>query len=231
MTMDRTGAWQRVDRTLEDMHRNLVAGTAEEHFQTVGLLGREIIISVAQAVFDPVLHKRNDGKGVSATDANGMLEAFFDAELAGSSNEEARRFAKSALALAVALQHRRTATAKDAFLCEVAVEGVVRVVETIIGRRHNEAEWEGAEVEGRYFAWSGPNLHGLEDRSAVIISEQTIHIIRTTSRMNVTFGNRNRLAHHLGEGKLQVFETDRRIWRREVIAADGNAVLLIQRPQ
>lgn len=77
MTMDRAESWRRVDRTLEDMRRNLAAGTAEEHFQTVGLLGREIIISVAQAVFDPLRHKRNDGKDISATDANGMLEAFF----------------------------------------------------------------------------------------------------------------------------------------------------------
>src|SRR5438128_8873870 len=103
--------------------------------------------------------KQKTAYEISATDASGMLEAFFESELAGAGNEEARRFAKSALVLAIALQHRRTATSKDAQLCEVAVESVVRAVETIVGWRRNEPEWDGVEVEGRYFAWSGPNLH------------------------------------------------------------------------
>src|SRR6266480_2028510 len=104
MNVDREQAWKRTSRALAEMRRNVETGSAEEHFQTVGLLGREAIISAAQAVFDPLMHKRSDGTEPSSTDGTGMLEAFFDSTLAGSSNEQARKFAKSALALAVALQ-------------------------------------------------------------------------------------------------------------------------------
>jgi hypothetical protein len=48
--------------------------------------------------------------------------------------------------------------------------------------------------------------------------------------MSVTLGNRNRLHKHFDEGKLQVYETDRKMWRRELVAADANQVVLIQRP-
>jgi hypothetical protein len=230
MNVDREQAWKRTSRALDEMRRNVETGSAEEHFQTVGLLGREAIISVAQAVFDPLMHKRSDGKELSSTDGAGMLEAFFDSTLAASSNEEARKFAKSALALAVALQHRRTATAKDAALCEAAVEGVVRVVETVAGHRRNEPPWEGIQVGERFFAWAGPGLHGLQDRQPTIAPESLLHIIRTSTGMSVTFGNRSRLHKHLDEGKLQVYETDRKMWRRELVAADANQVVVIQRP-
>ena len=210
------------------MRRTVASGSAEEHFQTVGLLGREALISLAQAVYDPSKHRRSDGRDISESDANGMLEAFFDSTLAGSSNEEARRFAKSALALAIALQHRRTAAAKAAALCEAAIDSVVRVVETVADRYRSDQAWEGIEIAGRFFAWAGPQLHGLEDRQPTVAPESLLHMIRTSSRRAVTLGNRNRLHKHLDEGKLQVYETDRKSWRRELVAADANQVVLIE---
>src|SRR5437016_3345888 len=98
-------AWTRMARTLDEMRRQLASGTAEEHFQAVGLHGREALISLGQAVFEPAIHKAADGKDISPTDAPRMLEAYFDSALGGSGNEEARKFAKAALSLAVALQH------------------------------------------------------------------------------------------------------------------------------
>lgn len=45
--------WVRVDRTVTEMRRRLDAAENEEQFQSVGLLGRELLISAAQEVFDP----------------------------------------------------------------------------------------------------------------------------------------------------------------------------------
>jgi hypothetical protein len=64
-----------------------------------------------------------------------MLEAYFAVELAGGANEEARRHARSALDFANAVQHRRTATFRDAALCVEATTTVVNVIAIVAGRR------------------------------------------------------------------------------------------------
>lgn len=127
--------WTRVDRTVEELRSRLIAARTEEQFQAVGLLGREALISLAQAVFDGELHEVPDGVTPSDSDARRMLEGFLGTELAGGTNEEARKHAKSAFALAVALQHRRTATFRDAALCVEAAVSVVNIVAIVSGRR------------------------------------------------------------------------------------------------
>jgi hypothetical protein len=67
-----------------------------------------------------------------------MLDAYITVELAGGANESARRHAKSALDFAVALQHRRTATFRDAALCVEATTTVANVVAIVAGRRDPE---------------------------------------------------------------------------------------------
>jgi hypothetical protein len=64
-----------------------------------------------------------------------MLEAYFGAEYSGSSHEVLRRHAKASLALAVALQHKRTANYRDAALCAEATRTVVNIVAITSGRR------------------------------------------------------------------------------------------------
>lgn len=130
--------WQRVDRGVGEMRDRLAAARNEEQFQTVGLLGREALISVAQAVYDRNLHPSLDGVEPSATDGKRMLEAYVAVELAGNANEAARRHARSALDFAVALQHRRTATFRDAALCAEATTSVINVIAIVAGRRDPE---------------------------------------------------------------------------------------------
>jgi hypothetical protein len=127
--------WLRVDRTVDQIRSGLASGRTEEQFQTVGLLCREALISVAQAVYDRARHPPTDGVEPSATDAKRMLESFIAAEFAGNANESARKHAKSALELAVALQHRRTAVFRDAALCVEATTAVINLIAIITGRR------------------------------------------------------------------------------------------------
>lgn len=127
--------WQRVDRGVGELRDRLAAATNEEQFQAVGLLGRESLISLGQAVYERGRHPPLDGVEPSNTDAKRMLEAFIAVELAGGAYEEARRHAKSALEFAVALQHRRTATFRDAALCVEATTTVVNVVAIVAGKR------------------------------------------------------------------------------------------------
>jgi hypothetical protein len=127
--------WQRVDRTIGEIRRRLAEAIAEEHFQAVGLLCREVLISLAQAVHDPIQHPPLDDKLPSETDAKRKLEAYIAATLAGSSHEVARRHARAAYDLAVDLQHRRTAAFREAALCVEATSSVINVIAIVSGRR------------------------------------------------------------------------------------------------
>ena len=62
----------------------------------------------------------------SSTDAKGMLERIVATGLAGGSNQEARAHAKAAVKLALALQHKRTASFQMAALCAEATSSVVQ---------------------------------------------------------------------------------------------------------
>lgn len=127
--------WQKVDRQFQEVQLRLDTADSEEQYQTVGLLCREVLISVAQELYDVTRHSSPDGVEPSKTDAKRMLEAIFDAELHGSTNQEARTHAKAALKLASALQHKRTADYKMAALCAEATSSVVNMLAVLAGRR------------------------------------------------------------------------------------------------
>lgn len=135
--------WARVDRNIGEIRRQLEQRKTEEQFQAVGLHCRETPISLAQQVYDPTKHRVLDGVPPSPTDAKRMLEAYLTAELAGAANEIARRHARAALDLANELQHRRTATFREAALCAEATTAVVNLVAIVAGRRDPEPAGAG----------------------------------------------------------------------------------------
>lgn len=127
--------WMKVDRQVGEARRRLAEAETEEQFQAIGLLCREVLISLAQAVHDPNRHPSLDGTIPSETDAKRMLEAYIAHELTGSSNETLRRYAKAAYTLAVELQHNRTASFRDAALCLEATSSAANVIAILSGRR------------------------------------------------------------------------------------------------
>lgn len=127
--------WQRVDRAVGEARDRLASAGNEEQFQAVGLLCREILISLAQAVYVRQQHPPLDGIEPSSTDAKRMLEAYIAVELAGGPNEETRKHTRSALDLSNALLHRRTATFRETAICVEAVTTVINVIAIVAGRR------------------------------------------------------------------------------------------------
>jgi hypothetical protein len=123
--------WERVDRTILKANSQLALSSNEEEYQAVGLLCREAIISLAQAVYKPDVHMTVDGVLPSSTDANRMLEAFISIAMPGGSEKEVRSHARASLALALNLQHRRTANRRLAALCLEATSSTVAVVKII----------------------------------------------------------------------------------------------------
>lgn len=126
--------WDRVDRALGKARSQFAKASTEEEWQTIGLLCREVLISLAQAVFDPHVHTSVDGVTPSATDANRMTEAYVQHVFPGESYKEVRGHARAALALALNLQHRRTATRQLAALCLEGTASAVAVISIIAGR-------------------------------------------------------------------------------------------------
>jgi hypothetical protein len=123
--------WDRVDRTIYEMKKRLITSTTEEQFQAIGILGRETIITIAQQVYSKDLHKTEDGIEPSDTDAKRMLDAYLSLELAGSSNERTRKFARSSVDMANHLTHDRMATKRDASMCLISVTSVANLIKTI----------------------------------------------------------------------------------------------------
>lgn len=130
--------WARVDRNVDKINNALAFAENEEDFQTVGLLCREAIISLAQAVYDSTKHSSVDGISPSNTDAKRMLENYIAAELTGSSNETHRKFAKTTVQLAIDLQHKRTASFREAALCAEATRSIINTIAVMSGQRDPE---------------------------------------------------------------------------------------------
>ena len=133
-TVEPTG-WKRIDRGIFTVKEQLANASSEEEFQTIGLLCREVLISLAQAVYNPAIHGSIDETTPSETDAYRMLAAYIAQEMSGGENEAARRFTKSLLVFANALQHKRTAEYRDAALCVEASTSLVNAIAIISGRR------------------------------------------------------------------------------------------------
>ena len=127
--------WARVDRNVEKIGFALETAQNEEDFQAVALLCREALISLAQAVYKAKIHGSADGVIPSQADAKRMLEAYIATELAGQANEYVRKHARAAVDLAVNLQHKRTATFRDAALCTEATRSIINAIAILSGQR------------------------------------------------------------------------------------------------
>lgn len=127
--------WARVDRNVTEVRKRLEIASSEEQFQAVGLLCRETLISLAQAVYDPAQHPPLDGVVPSDTDAKRMLEAYIAVAFGGGANEHLRKHAKAAYDLAAHLQHRRTATFRQAAACAEATTSIVNLIAIMAGLR------------------------------------------------------------------------------------------------
>lgn len=135
IVFDEPTGWQKVDRQVQGIRLRLEEAPSEELYQTVGLLCREALISVAQEVYDAERYPTLDGVQASKTDAKRMLEAIIQVELHGSANDEARAHAKAAMNLALALQHKRSADFRMAALCAEATLAVTNLLAVLAGRR------------------------------------------------------------------------------------------------
>ena len=122
--------WDRINRTVIKIKQSSSVAKNEEDFQQIGLLCREVIISLAQAVYNPDIHGAKDDKGVDIgkTDAVRMIGNYINVRLAGSSNEELRVYAKATNKLANLLTHKRDADKQDMLLSVSATMALINFI-------------------------------------------------------------------------------------------------------
>lgn len=122
--------WDRINRTVIKIKQNSTVAKNEEDFQQIGLLCREVIISLAQAVYNPAVHGTKDEKGtdIGKTDAVRMIGNYINVRLAGSSNEELRVYAKATNKLTNLLTHKRDAEKQDMLLSVSATMALINFV-------------------------------------------------------------------------------------------------------
>ncbi len=123
--------WEKVDRQVTEMRDQLARAGSEEGYQAVGHLGREVMISLAQAVIDPAEAASEDGKAPSKTDAGRLLDAYIGKTLAGGGNEALRRAVRGVVTATSAVLHDRSATARDASLIAELVSTSVHLMHVL----------------------------------------------------------------------------------------------------
>ena len=128
--------WNVIDRDMGEIRTLLEQAQTTQQFQMVGLACRELLISIAQTVYIKARHMSAVDKEPSETDAKRMLDAYIVVELKGGPNEQLRKYARASLDLANVLQHRRTATFRDAALCAEATLSVINFIAIVSGQRN-----------------------------------------------------------------------------------------------
>lgn len=123
--------WDRVDRVLSKTNELLNLAKNEEDFQQIGLLCREVFITLGQILYKPELHKLIDEVNPSQTDAKRLLEIYIENELQGNSNSALRKYLRSAFDLSIDLQHKRTANKIDAGICLEATYSTTNTIKII----------------------------------------------------------------------------------------------------
>lgn len=122
--------WDRIKRTVIKIKQDSSSAKNEEDFQQIGLLCREVIISLAQNVYNPEIHSAVDDNGIEIgkTDAVKMIGNYIKVRLAGSSNEELKAYAKATNKLANLLTHKRDAKKQDMLLSVSATMALINFI-------------------------------------------------------------------------------------------------------
>lgn len=123
--------WEKVDDAVSKMKDVLVKADETADYQSVGMYGRELLITLAQTVFIKEKHPSTDGTDIGSADSKRMLEAYINYCLHKRSKEREIKFAKSAIDFSNELTHNRTATQMDAELCYNAVLSTVHIIKVL----------------------------------------------------------------------------------------------------
>ncbi len=118
--------WAAVDGQVAQLRRRLAVGKTSEDVQAVGLLCRDIIVTLADACHDQTVY---GNVGESAVD---RLNAAVDHIAPGEENQRLRKLLKATLDYANVVQHRRQGTLVEAGVVAEATVAAVNLMRRLI---------------------------------------------------------------------------------------------------
>lgn len=125
---DRTG-WERVDDQIVQLRQRYTVALTVEDFQAIGLLCRDVFVSLAESIFDADRHSKEGEE--APTTLRDQLFAVIEHEAAGAASKELRALLKATIAYANKVQHDRSATRHQARVVAEATIATVNVVRAI----------------------------------------------------------------------------------------------------
>lgn len=123
---DETG-WPGVDGQARQLNLRLAIASSSEDAQAVGLLCRDLMITLADACHDEAVH---GAVGESAVD---RLYAVVDYLAPGKENQKLRKLLKSTIDYANVVQHRRGVSLEEAGLVAESTMAAVNMVRRLVG--------------------------------------------------------------------------------------------------
>lgn len=127
----RTG-WDRVDDQLSQLRERFATARTAEDFQAVGLLCRDIFLSLSDATFDEERHLPEGVELPGPADAKRRLGLTIDAEADGASSQELRALMRATIDLANKVQHARAGTLDAAAIVAEATVTSVNLMRVLV---------------------------------------------------------------------------------------------------
>lgn len=127
-----TTGWDRVDLQLSQLRERFATARTVEDFQAIGLLCRDVFISLAEATFDAGEHLPDAAELPGAADAKARLGLTVDAVAGGASNRELRAVLKASFDLANKVQHARAGTLSEAAIVAESTVASVNIMRVLM---------------------------------------------------------------------------------------------------
>jgi hypothetical protein len=126
--------WERADRELREIKRQLLRAQHPEQFQQIGLLCRELLVTVGLAIYCHERHGKGYSTPLTQSQSKGMLSNYVDVELSDLSKEFGSMVSEVVNA-ANKVVHVRTTSFREAALAAEAASAVAKMIAVIAGRR------------------------------------------------------------------------------------------------
>jgi hypothetical protein len=154
---DRTG-WERVDDQIVQLRQRYLVALTVEDFQAIGLLCRDVFVSLAEAIFEPDRHSRAGEEPPTAL--RDQLFAVIEHEAPGAANRELRALLKASIDYANKVQHDRAATRDQARVVAEATIAAINVIRAVT------VVEQGTDLAAMREAWTQTVLPAVAQRSA-----------------------------------------------------------------
>jgi hypothetical protein len=153
--------WTEVDRQVAALHGRYARARTPEDFRQIGLLCRDIFISLGHVIFDGRRHLSTGKAEPRLDDTKGRLELALAVEYGGEKNERLRKLVRSTWEFVQPVVHDRT---DDATLAMIAADATLHLQKVLAALFPNptgrlqtddaydvEPTWEPLDEDLRYY--------------------------------------------------------------------------------